>query len=162
PALDTLIQAARGIENAENRARAFIALGKDDHMRPEAERSVVVTDAWAAVEEIEDEAARRTVILELAEFEVEQRPGEVLQAALDVMCSAEDPQAIAEAVAAVASVATRDPGTAEGALDEVGVRAGSLTNPPTKAAALAAVAGTQAEPGQRALMAQAFDSIREI
>src|SRR5262249_1450439 len=103
-----------------------------------------------------------TVILELAEFEVEQRPGEVLQAALDVMCSAEDPQAIAEAVAAVASVATRDPGTAEGALDEVGVRAGSLTNPPTKAAALAAVAGTQAEPGQRALMAQAFDSIREI
>src|SRR5262249_16933643 len=31
PALDTLIQAARGIENAENRARAFIALGKDDH-----------------------------------------------------------------------------------------------------------------------------------
>jgi hypothetical protein len=162
PATDALIQAARGIGDAADRARAFIALGKDPHMRSKTETSVLAASAWAAAEEIEDRPERQAIILEIADFSVEDRPGEILLAALDAMRSAEDPDTWADAVAAVASVAEYAPGIAKGALDEARVRAAALTNPAMKAIALAALARTQGHPYQGTLMAQAFDSIHEI
>src|SRR5262249_10351915 len=87
---DVLLEAAHAIGSPADRARELIQLVKALDALSEEQRSDIVSDAWAAMEEIDElDEERREILVELADLCPETRMSEATRALLQAAATAE-------------------------------------------------------------------------
>jgi NB-ARC domain len=160
---DTMLEAAHGIEDPADRARALIELMEGADLLSGTQRPAAAAGAWNAMEQIEELNERQEVLVELADLAPEDRLSEAIRALLDASRTVEELHYdMADVLAAAVRCAVRMRGPAAGVLAEARTRAATQADPANRATALAALAGAVADPDQRSLMAEAFEIIHAI